>query len=96
MLDPDPSASSPEDQLNQLTSYIRSKLTDYQRQWLATQGQALSISSEQIMNDVLAEWLTRHREAAGNGNSIGDFLQEALEDFISRHHEEFLPVGARD
>jgi archaellum biogenesis protein FlaJ (TadC family) len=96
MLDPDPSASSPEDQLNQIASYIRSKLTDFQRQWLATQSEALSVSSEQIMNDVLAEWLTRHRDATRNGNSIGDFLREALEDFMSRHHQEFLPVVARD
>jgi hypothetical protein len=94
MLDPDPSASSPEDQLNQIASYIRSNLSDFQRQWLATQGEALNISSEQIMSDVLAEWLTRHRDATRNGNFIGDFLQQALEDFISRHHEEFLPVVA--
>jgi archaellum biogenesis protein FlaJ (TadC family) len=95
MLGPDSSASSPED-LNQIASFIRSKLTDFQRQWLATQGEALNISSEQIMSDVLAEWLTRHRDATRKGNSIGDFLQEALEDFISRHHEEFLPVVACD
>jgi hypothetical protein len=94
MLDPDPSASSPEDQLNQIASYIRSNLSDFQRQWLATQGEALNISSEQIMSDVLAEWLTRHRHATRNGNFIGDFLQQALEDFILRHHEEFLPVVA--
>jgi archaellum biogenesis protein FlaJ (TadC family) len=95
MLDPD-SASSPEDQLNQMASYIRAKLSDFQRQWLATQGAALNISSERIMCDVLAEWLTRHREATRNGNSIGDFLQEALEDFMARHHQEFLPVVGLD
>ena len=95
MLDPDPSASSPEDQLNQIGSYIRSKLTDFQRQWLAIQSEALSVSSEQIMNDILAEWLTRHRDAPRGGSSIGDFLQEALEDFISRHHREFIPVVVR-
>jgi hypothetical protein len=66
----------------------------YQYDWLATQGEALNISSEQIMSDVLAEWLTRHRDATRNGNFIGDFLQQALEDFILRHHEEFLPVVA--
>jgi archaellum biogenesis protein FlaJ (TadC family) len=96
MLNPDPSESSSEDRLNQIASYIRLKLTDFQRQWLATQSEALSTSSERIMNDVLAEWLTRHRDATRNGNSIGDFLQEALEDFMARHHQEFLPVVARD
>lgn len=96
MLDHDPSSSYPEDQLNQIASYIRLKLTDFQRQWLATQGEALGISNEQIMNDVLAEWLIRHRDVARNGSSLGDFIQEALEDFIARHHEEFLPVTARD
>ena len=96
MLNPDPSASSPEDQFNQIRSYIPTKLNDVQRQWLATQSEALSVSSEQIMNDVLAEWLIRHRDATRNGNSIGDFLQEALKDFIARHHQEFLPVVARD
>jgi hypothetical protein len=34
------------------------------------------------------------RKAAGNGDSFGDFLPEALEEFISCHHEEFLPVVA--
>jgi hypothetical protein len=46
------------------------------------------------MSDVLTEWLIRHREATDNGSSLGDFLPEALEEFISRHHEEFLPVVA--
>jgi archaellum biogenesis protein FlaJ (TadC family) len=96
MPDSDSAASSPEDQLNQMASYIRVKLSDFQRQWLATQGEALNISSEQIMCDVLAEWLTRHRDATRNGHSIGDFLQEALVDFMARHHKEFLPVVALD
>jgi len=48
------------------------------------------------MNDILAEWLTRHRDATRNGNSIVKFLQEALEDFMARHHEEFLRVVALD
>jgi archaellum biogenesis protein FlaJ (TadC family) len=82
--------------LNQIASYIRSKLTDLQRQWLATQSEALNTSSKQIMNDVLAEWLIRHRDATRNSSSFGDFLQEALEEFISRHHEEFLPLVALD
>jgi hypothetical protein len=44
------------------------------------------------MNDVLAEWQARHPESTRHGNALGDILQEALDDFISRHHAEFLPV----
>jgi hypothetical protein len=94
MPDPDPTESSSEDQLRKIASYMRQRLTDSQQQWLATQSEALTISSEQIMSDVLSEWFIRHREAAGSGASLGDFLPEALEEFVARHHEEFLPVGA--
>jgi hypothetical protein len=94
MSDPEPAESSSEDQLRKIASYMRQRLTDAQQQWLATQSEALNISSEQIMSDVLSEWFVRHREAVGNGGSLGDFLPEALEEFVARHHEEFLPVGA--
>jgi hypothetical protein len=53
-------------------------------------------SDEQIMNDVLAEWLTRHPNVNCHADSLGDSLPEALEDFIARHYKEFLPVGAID
>jgi hypothetical protein len=94
MPDPDPAESSSEDQLRKIASYMRQRLTDSQSQWLATQSEAMNTSSEQVMSDVLSEWFVRHREAASNGGSLGDFLAEALEEFISRHHEEFLPVVA--
>jgi archaellum biogenesis protein FlaJ (TadC family) len=94
MPNPDPTESSPEEQLRKISSYMRQRLTAAHRQWLATQSEALNTSSEQVMSDVLSEWFLRHREAASNGGSLGDFLQEALEEFISRHHQEFLPVAA--
>jgi hypothetical protein len=94
MPDPEPTESSSEEHLRKIASHIRQRLTDSQRQWLATQSNALEISSEQIMSDVLSEWFVRHREAASNGSSLGDFLPEALEEFVARHHEEFLPVVA--
>jgi hypothetical protein len=94
MPDPEPTESSSDEQLKKIASHMRQRLTDSQRQWLATQSDALEISSEQIMSDVLSEWFVRHREAASNGSSLGDFLPEALEEFVARHHEEFLPVAA--
>jgi hypothetical protein len=92
MPNPDPAEPSSEDQLRKIATYIRQRLTASQRQWLATQSDALEISSEQIMSDVLSEWFIRHQEEAGNESSLGDFLPEALEEFVSRHHQEFLPV----
>jgi hypothetical protein len=92
MPNPDPAEPSSEDQLRKIATCIRQRLTVSQRQWLATQSEALEISSEQIMSDVLSEWFVRHQEAAGNWSSLGDFLAEALEEFVSRHHQEFLPV----
>jgi hypothetical protein len=94
MPEPEPTESPSEEQLRKIASYMRQRLSDSQRQWLATQSDALEISSEQIMSDVLSEWFVRHREVASNGSSLGDFLPEALEEFVSRHHEEFLPVVA--
>ena len=94
MPNPDPAKSSSEEHLRKIASYLRQSLNDSQRQWLATQSEALNTSIEQVMSDVLSEWFLRHREAAGNGDSLGDFLPEALEEFISCHHKEFLPVVA--
>jgi hypothetical protein len=93
MPDPEPTESSSEEQLRKIASFMRQRLSHSQRQWLATQSAALEISGEQIMSDVLSEWFVRHREAASNGSSLEDFLPEALEEFIARHHEEFLPVA---
>jgi hypothetical protein len=92
MPNPDSAESPSEEQLRKIASYMRQRLTDSQYRWIAMQSEALNISSEQIMSDVLSEWFVRHREAANNGGTLGDFLQEALEEFISRHHQEFLPV----
>jgi hypothetical protein len=89
MPDLDPTESSSEEHLRKIASYLRQSLTDSRRQWLATQSEALNTSSEQVMSDVLSEWFVRHREAACDGDSLGDFLSEALEEFISCHHEEF-------
>jgi ligand-binding sensor domain-containing protein len=94
MPNPDSAESSSEDQLRKIASYMRQRLSDAQHLWLATQSEVLHISSEQIMSDVLSEWFVRHREAASNGGSLGDFLEEALEEFIARHRQEFLPVVA--
>jgi hypothetical protein len=92
MPEPEPTESSSEEQLRKIAFYMRQRLSSSQRQWLATQGDALGISSEQIMSDVLSEWFIRHREVANHGSSLGDFLPEALEEFVARHHAEFLPV----
>jgi hypothetical protein len=48
------------------------------------------------MNDILAEWLTKHPNAKRDGESPGDSLPRALEDFIARHDKEFLPVVTTD
>jgi hypothetical protein len=96
MSNPDSFEASPEDLLSWIASEIPSKLNDSQRRWLDTQSKALNTSNEQIMNDVLAEWLTRHPNVNRHADSLGDSLLEALEDFIARHYKEFLPVGAID
>jgi hypothetical protein len=46
MPDPDPTEPSSEDQLRKIATYLRQRLTDSQRQWLATQSDAMAISSE--------------------------------------------------
>jgi len=96
MPDPDSFAASPEDQLSQIAFHIRFKLNDSQRRWLTTQSEALNISNAQIMNDILAEWLTKNPNAKRDGESPGDSLPGALEDFIARHYQEFLPVVTTD
>jgi hypothetical protein len=96
MSNPDSFEASPEHLLSRIASEIPSKLNDSQRRWLDTQSKALNTSNEQIMNDVLAEWLIRHPNVNRHGDSLGDSLPEALEDFMARHDQEFLPVVTID
>jgi hypothetical protein len=96
MSNPDSFEATPEDLLSRIASEIPSKLNDSQRRWLDTQSKVLNTSNEQVMNDVLAEWLTRHPQVNRQADFLGDSLPEALEDFIARHYKEFLPVGAVD
>lgn len=96
MSNPDSFEASPEDLLSRIAAKIPSKLNDSQRQWLDTQSKALNTTNEQVMSDVLAEWLTRHPNVNRHADSLGDSLPEALEDFMARHYKEFLPVGTID
>jgi hypothetical protein len=71
---------------------IRDSLTEFHLRWLDTQRRELKTTYDEILENVLTEWLARHSEALQASLNYGEVLRHALGEFIDRHKEEFLPV----
>ena len=70
---------------------LRVVVSPMQFDWLAKQCQFMRIPIEQLVVDAMEEWLCRNREVAIPADLAGT-VQRALEEFMSRHGDEFLPV----
>ena len=57
-----------------------------------TQRRELKTTYDEILENVLTEWLARHSEALQASLNYGEVLRHAFGEFIDRHKEEFLPV----
>jgi hypothetical protein len=71
---------------------IRANFTEFHLRWLDTQRRELNATFDQILENVFTEWLARHSEALQASLIYGEVLRHALDEFIVRHKEEFLPV----
>ena len=59
--------------------------------WLARQCEFMGIPKEQLVVDAMEEWISRNREAVIAADLSGT-VQTALDEFINRHRDEFLPA----
>ena len=59
--------------------------------WLARQCEFMRIPKEQLVVDAMEEWISRNREAVIS-EDLSQAVQTALDEFINRHRDEFLPA----
>jgi hypothetical protein len=64
--------------------------------WLSKQCEILGTSKEEMVANVLQEWLPHHRESALLNLNNSSMIEMALADFILRHRSEFIPVDEKD
>lgn len=70
---------------------VRVVVSATQFDWLAKQCEFLGIPKEQLVVDAMEEWFCRNREAVIPAD-LSWTVQRALDEFMNRHREEFLPV----
>ena len=60
-------------------------------EWLTKQCEFLGITEQQLIADVLEEWICRNRplNLAADPSAI---VRLALDEFMRRHRDEFIPV----
>jgi hypothetical protein len=46
----------------------------------------------EVLTEIFDEWLVRHSDDVVQAGNLGDIVSVALEEFINRHRDEFLPV----
>ena len=84
------SAPFPE-QPDQSGRTLRVVVSAIQFDWLARQCEFMGIPKEQLVVDAMEEWISRNREAVIAADLSGT-VQTALDEFINRHRDEFLPA----
>jgi hypothetical protein len=84
------SAPFPE-QPDQSGRTLRVMVSATQFDWLAKQCEFMGIPKEQLVVDAMEEWISRNREAVISAD-LSRTVQTALDEFINRHRDEFLPA----
>jgi hypothetical protein len=67
-------------------------LDSYLDRWLVAQSQRLGVKKSVIIWAALQEWLLRYPNLEFPPGTPLNVIPTALEDFVARHREEFLPV----
>jgi hypothetical protein len=71
--------------------YIEQNLSAYQLRWLTMQSQALGYPRSSIFEAILSDWLSRHSSRNRQHMAEVDIARRAVDEFISRHQNTFLP-----
>jgi hypothetical protein len=71
---------------------IQAKLSSYQVRWLNKQCDKLKSKKGKVLTEAFDEWLVGHSDQIIQAGNLGDLVSAALDEFINRHRDEFLPV----
>jgi hypothetical protein len=66
--------------------------SNYQVRWLNKQCDELKYKEATVLAKVLDEWLVPHSEEIIQAGNFDDLVGTALDEFINRHRDEFLPL----
>jgi hypothetical protein len=83
------SGPSPEEP-DQSDGAMQIMVSSWQFDWLTKQCEFLAISKQQLVIAIMEEWLSRHAAVPTVGDPSAT-VQKALDEFIRRHQDEFLP-----
>jgi hypothetical protein len=61
-------------------------------QWLTKQSEFLGVTKQEVIADVLEEWICRNRTVSFPRLEASVMVRWALDEFMKRHRDEFLPV----
>ena len=64
-----------------------------QFQWLTKQCEFLGVTKQELIADILEEWINRNRALTLPRLDPSTMVRWALDEFMQRHRDEFLPVG---
>ena len=84
----DDSPSHGDERTNDFDPWVQSQLSAYQLVWL--EKQRASIDPTEILKSALAEWVARHPDDWFGQTNVGRAMRSALDEFITRHKQEFL------
>jgi hypothetical protein len=74
---------------------IQIELSPVQFRWLTRQCEFLGVTKQALVVDALQEWICRNRSKQLRTNPTA-IVYWALDDFMRRHRNEFLPVESQD
>jgi hypothetical protein len=74
------------------TSPFEILVTEQHFRWLGVQCEEMGITKEELIFNALREWTDRTNRKKAPNVDFSWLVFVALEDFIRRHHSEFLPV----
>ena len=75
---------------NQVDPWVQAHLSADHLLWLEKQKEA--VNPTEVLKFALAEWVVRHPEDWFGNANFGNAVRSALDEFIARHKEEFIPV----
>jgi len=78
--------------VDEIAPSIQAKLSSYQVRWLNRQCDELKYKKGKVVAKVFDEWLVRHSDQIIQAENFDDLVSAALDEFINRHRDEFLPV----